>query len=84
MYATTLRFLCMPLQYWRTILLVVLIGFLASTITRDLLATVLTTTASSFAFRHYENRHWISIPTQAGIGDVAIRLLFASATALII
>lgn len=79
MQAELMRSLCAPFRYWRTGLLVLIVGSLVATIFRDAIAVLLCTLASAFVFSRYERRRWISMPTELLAGDVVLRLAFALA-----
>jgi hypothetical protein len=66
-----------PLNYWRTILLVVIVGFVVAVAFADQLAVLLSTLAAAFAFSAYERRRWISEPAHQRLGDAVLRLSLA-------
>jgi hypothetical protein len=73
------RSLLAPLHYWRTILLVLMVGLLVATIFRDAAAVLLSTLACAFAFSAYERRRWIVMSTETRAGEIFLRVGFAFA-----
>ena len=78
------RSLLTPLHYWRTFTTVSIVGLIATMITADPVAKLLVTTASAFAFSSYENRRWISMPTDTLVGDSVCRVLIALTTVCVL
>jgi uncharacterized membrane-anchored protein len=68
-----------PLQYWRTILLVLTVGFLIATLFRDAIAVLLSTLVCAFVFSAYERRRWIVMPSELQAADIALRVALAFA-----
>jgi hypothetical protein len=79
MQAEFRRALLLPFHYWRTILLVLIVGMLVATIFQDATAVLFSTFACAFAFNSYERRRWIVMPTDARAGDIVLRLSLALA-----
>ncbi len=73
------RSLFAPIHYWRTILLVLIVGVSMSALFRDAIAMLLSTLASAFVFSAYERRRWIVMPTELWAADIVFRLGLAFA-----
>ena len=73
------RSLFAPLQYWRTMGLVLIVAFAVTSVFRDVLAVLLSTLACAFVFRPYEQRRWIAIFMEASVGYIVLRLILAFA-----
>ena len=71
------RSLSTPLHYWRTALLVLIVGLSVATLSRDTTAVLLATLACTFVFASYERRRWIVVPPQHRLGDAVLRVAFA-------
>lgn len=74
------RSLFAPLFYWRTILLVFIVGLLVTTLFRDATAILLTTLGCAFVFSAYERRRWIVMPADLQAGDILVRVSLAVAS----
>jgi uncharacterized membrane-anchored protein len=73
-----------PLNYWRTIVLVMVVGFVIAAAFADQLAVLLGTLAAAFAFSAYERRRWISVSAQQRLGDAVLRLSLAMAVSYVL
>ena len=79
MQAGFIRSLSAPLRYWRTVLLVLIVGSVVAALFRDAIAVLFSALACAFVFSTYERRRWIVMPREMLAGDVALRLAFAFA-----
>lgn len=74
MQAEILRWVLSPLRLWRTIFLMLGVGFAIASFSGDPLAVFCTTSACAFAFSGSERREWIEMPTDLQAGDILVRI----------
>lgn len=84
MQAGFIRSLRAPLYYWRTILLVLIVGSVVAMLFRDAIAVLFSALACAFVFSPYERRRWISMPADLLAGDIVLRLAFAFASTYVL
>lgn len=84
MQAELIRSLCALLRYWRTVLLVLIVGSIVAALFRDAIAVLFSALACAFVFSAYERRRWIQMPNDLLVGDIALRLAFAFASTYVL
>jgi len=78
------RTLFAPLHYWRTVLLVPIVGLSIAILFRDATAVLFSTLACAFVFSGYERRRWIVVPPQVRVVAMVLRLSFAFAVTYVL
>lgn len=84
MHSELRRSLLAPVFYWRTVLLVMIVGLMVTTLIRDMVAVLLSSVACAFVFSSYERRRWVVMPTELQAGDVVARLAIAFVATLLL
>lgn len=74
MQAEILRWVFSPLRLWRTILLVLGVGFATARFSGDPVAVLCATGACAFVFSGLERREWIEMSIHLQAGDILARI----------
>jgi hypothetical protein len=72
------------LNYWRTILLILVTSIAVANLCHDPMVVILATTAAAFLFSHFERRRWLEVPFQVLITDIMSRVMISTVWSLAI